>query len=145
MSSSMMLMCTQDTFRNRSITPFYFEDRHRPPKHSYYTRAFNWEPTDWERNRERNKNDARPPIKSWPTCWLALFLFAQRITHRSALLCPFSTNIFLSAPISVLSFSHSFLALSLQFFHSVLSFSAFLLPTMTVQPQPRHKRTQELC
>ena len=44
-----------------------------------YRRSVIWEPTVWERNQERQKNDARPPIKSRPTCWLALFLFAQRI------------------------------------------------------------------
>mmetsp|Transcript_14681 Transcript_14681/g.33744 ORF Transcript_14681/g.33744 Transcript_14681/m.33744 type:complete len:102 (+) Transcript_14681:48-353(+) len=45
-----------------------------------FMRTFNWEPTDWGRNRERKKNDARPPIKSRPICWLALFLLLK--THR---------------------------------------------------------------
>jgi len=28
--------------------------------HSLFTRSVNWEPTVWERNQERQKNDARP-------------------------------------------------------------------------------------
>ena len=48
-------------------------------------RSANWEPTVWERNQERQKNDVRPPkIDGQLCCWLALFLFAQR-TDPSAI------------------------------------------------------------